>query len=191
MEDKKRVLVEAGAEREDSELEMKRVSAAIRMLGSSFFQEYTSGKRDKNLRTYDHMAFGAIEEHEEPSEDASWEYDDPMDDETIEALAAEDDDASLVLQFENAILDTVQDRQGPRHLFRELSGRTSSIAREVQIPWFLAPKAVQRGKERKRKRGQGQIQRFGSTHRQLLMSSLWPAGPLEGRMPDPSKLDQQ
>ena len=60
MEDKKRVLVEAGAERENSELEMKRVSAAIRMLGSSFFQEYTSGKRDKNLRTYDHMAFGAI-----------------------------------------------------------------------------------------------------------------------------------
>ena len=54
MEDKKRILVEAGAEREDGELEMKRVSAAIRMLGSSFFQEYTSGKRDKNLRTYDH-----------------------------------------------------------------------------------------------------------------------------------------
>ena len=49
MEDKKRVLVEAGAERENSELEMKRVSAAIRMLGSSFFQEYTSGNATRTF----------------------------------------------------------------------------------------------------------------------------------------------
>ena len=38
MDDKKRVLVESGAERAGGELEMKKVAAAIRMLGSSFFR---------------------------------------------------------------------------------------------------------------------------------------------------------
>ena len=65
-EDKKRILVESGAEH-GGVLENKKVSAAIRMLGSSFFQEYTSGKRDKTQKTYDHQAFG-VEEMEDPSE---------------------------------------------------------------------------------------------------------------------------
>ena len=64
MEDKKRVLVESGAEKAGEELQMKKDSAAIRMLGPSSFQEYTSGKLDKALKTYDHQAFG-VEETEE------------------------------------------------------------------------------------------------------------------------------
>lgn len=107
MEDKKRVLVESGAEKAGSELEMKRVAAAIRMLGSNFFQEYTSGRKDKALKTYDHMAFG-VDEVDEYGEEGQWE-DDPMEEETLEAMAAEDDDASMVLQFENALLDTAQE----------------------------------------------------------------------------------
>ena len=40
-EDKKRVLVESGAETQGNQLEWSKVVAAIRMLGSSFFQDYT------------------------------------------------------------------------------------------------------------------------------------------------------
>ena len=75
MDDKKRVLVESGAEKAGSELETKKVSAAIRMLGSSFFTEFTSGKREKNQKTYDHLALG-VDEVEEYSEDHAWEGDD-------------------------------------------------------------------------------------------------------------------
>ena len=108
MDDKKRVLVESGAEESGKELEMKRAPAAIRMLGSSFFQEYTSGKREKSQETYDHMAF-QVEDQEESMEDPTWESEEAVDKEGLETLAMEDDDASLVLQFENAVMDTIQD----------------------------------------------------------------------------------
>ena len=114
-------------------------------------REYTSGKRDKNLRTYDHMAFGAIEEHEEPSEDASWEYDDPMDDETIEALAAEDDDASLVLQFENAILDTVQGQKDLATFFVSYQDARRRLLEKSKFRGFWPPKQFKGGKKGKGK----------------------------------------
>ena len=107
-EDKKRVLVESGAE-QGGMLEMPKVEAAIRMLGSNFFQEYTSGKKDKNLKTYDHTAFAveeAIDDHE-PTLMMSGE--DVLDDVLLESLAIEDEDAALVLQFEGAIVDSVQE----------------------------------------------------------------------------------
>ena len=108
-EDKKRVLVESGVETPGSELEMSKVAAAIRMLGSSFFQEFTAGKKEKSMRTYDHHAFGA-EEVEEVGEEGPWE-EDQLDEEALETLAAFDEDASLVLQFEGTLLDTIQEDQ--------------------------------------------------------------------------------
>lgn len=93
MEDKKRVLVESGAEISSGELDMKKVSAAIRMLGSSFFQEYTSGKKDKGMKTYDHLAFG-VEEAEEYPDETMWENDEGFDEESVEAFAADDDKES-------------------------------------------------------------------------------------------------
>ena len=78
------------------------------MLGSSFFTEFTSGKREKNQKTYDHLALG-VDEVEEYSEDHAWEGDDTMEEDNLEILAAEDEDASMILQFENALMDTVQE----------------------------------------------------------------------------------
>ena len=52
-DDKKRLLVESGAEKQGAELEVHKVSAAICMLGSNFFQEFTTGKKDKTTaKTY-------------------------------------------------------------------------------------------------------------------------------------------
>ena len=77
------------------------------MLGSSFFQEYTSGKREKGQKTYDHMAFG-VDGLEDPMEESDWEPEETLDEEALGTLAM-DDDASLVLQFENEVMDAIQD----------------------------------------------------------------------------------
>ena len=88
-DDKKRVIVDSGAEK-GGEFEVAKVEAAVCMIGSGFFQDMVGAKRDKSLKTYDHTAFN-------------------LDDSTLEIMAAEDDeDAALVLQFEDAVAETGQ-----------------------------------------------------------------------------------
>ena len=70
---------------------MKKVSAVI---GLSFFHRCTLGTRGKARKTYDHLTFG-VEELDEHADKGMWEVEDPMDEETLEVLAADDDDASL------------------------------------------------------------------------------------------------
>ena len=87
---------------------MGKVTSAIRLLGSAFFQEYTTGKKDKTLKTYDQSAFTAEELEEE--EDLYWtNADEQWEDDNLEMLAAEDPDAALVLQFESAVNETIQE----------------------------------------------------------------------------------
>lgn len=107
-EDKKRVIVESGGE-SSGQLSMKRVTAAIRMIGSNFFQEMTGNRRDKSLKVYDSQTFVA-EDDEESFSESFMVTEDLLDDETIEILATEhqDDDASLVMQFEEAITEAIQ-----------------------------------------------------------------------------------
>ena len=107
-EDKKRVLVESGAERSGAELEVEKVNAAIRTLGSTFFQEFTTGKKDKNMKTYDHLTFG-VDHVDEPQEENLMDCEEEWDEETLEAMAVGDEDASLVWQCENAMMDTIQE----------------------------------------------------------------------------------
>ena len=107
-EDKKRVIVESGGE-SSGQLSMKRVTAAIRMIGSNFFQEMTGNRRDKSLKVYDSQTFVA-EDDEESFSESFMVTEDMLDDETINILATEhqDDDASLVMQFEEAITEAIQ-----------------------------------------------------------------------------------
>ena len=106
-EDKKRVLIEAGAEN-GGVLTMAKVTAAIRLLGAGFFQDYTGSKKTK-LRTYDQTAFVAEEEIDAEHE-TYYTQDDENDDDFVEQLAQEgDEDAILVTEYEAAMSDTVQD----------------------------------------------------------------------------------
>lgn len=106
-DDKKRVLVEAGAEKK-GKLKIDRVVSAIRMLGSKFFGEMIDQKRDKTQKVYDHNAFLTSEEPEDDQE--TYMMDDVYnEEEMIETLAAEnDEDANTVLAFEEAVVDSVQ-----------------------------------------------------------------------------------
>ena len=106
-EDKKRVLVEAGAET-GSQLTMAKVSAAVRMLGAGFFQDYTGGKKSK-LKTYDQSAF-LTEEMDTNEHDVFTAQDDEAEEDYLETLLMDgDDDAILISEYETAINDTIQD----------------------------------------------------------------------------------
>eukprot|EP00435_Cladocopium_sp_Y103_P013861 s2131_g3.t1 len=106
-DDKKRVIVDSKAEK-GGELKMPDVTAAIRMLGSGFFQDYTGARRDKGSKTYDHTAFTTEDEPEHESE-SFFTQDEVLEDDILEAMAAEnDEDTILVMQFEDSISDTIQ-----------------------------------------------------------------------------------
>ena len=88
-------------------MKLSRVAAAVRMLGSSFFQEYAFGKKDKTLKTYDHTAFVA-EEHDDQHDDWS-RYEDEWYEDEIDPNLHDDEDSALIVQFENAVVDSVQE----------------------------------------------------------------------------------
>ena len=105
-DDKKRVLIEAGAE-SGGNLTTKRVNAAIRMLGAGFFQDYTGAKKTR-LKTYDQSAF--LAEDLEEADETAFIMDEDLDDDFVETLVQQgDEDAILVSEYEGAINDTIQD----------------------------------------------------------------------------------
>ena len=105
-EDKKRVVVESDSSG-SGKLEMKKVSQAVRMLGSSFFQDFTGQKRNKG-KIYD--AYAMHTEDPEPEMESINHADDGLDDDLLDQWAAEgDEDAILVCDYEAALQDAVQD----------------------------------------------------------------------------------
>ena len=87
---------------------MESVTSAIRLLGSGFFQDYTGLKRDKNVKTYDHMAYH-MDDDNEGEHETFLAHEELLEDDVLEALAAEnDEDAILVMQFEDSISETIQ-----------------------------------------------------------------------------------
>ena len=106
-EDKKRVLVDADVV-DKGELTVKRVSSAIRMLGAGFFQEITAGKRTNKLKTYDQATL-VTEDCDDDLEPAMAAEIMEDDEQAVETLAQEgDDDATLVMDFENAAAELLQ-----------------------------------------------------------------------------------
>ena len=109
-EDKKRVVMESEAE---GSLTMKKVSEAIRLLGATFFHDVTGLKKGAKTKVYDQTTL-VSETHDEPYEHDEFMpgNEDMLDDERLEALAAEGDaDAALILDFEQAAQETVQEDQ--------------------------------------------------------------------------------
>ena len=89
-----------------------------------------------------------------------------MDEEAIEALAAEDDDASLVIQFENAILDTVQEDKDLATFLVSYQDARRRL-QEKSSRGFWPPKPFKGGKKGKEKgfkgRSKGLAQRVANS----------------------------
>eukprot|EP00435_Cladocopium_sp_Y103_P015268 s676_g3.t1 len=137
---KRRVIVESGAEKGGA-LELTKVRAASRMLGSGFFQDMTGGKRDKGLRTYDHTAFTLEETTEEKTQETFWVQDE-LDENMLEAFAAEDDeDAAFILQFEDAISDTTQNDSEMCAFYSTYQDARKRLAEKARFRGFRAVKS--------------------------------------------------
>ena len=156
-DDKKRVIVESGAEKGGS-LELPKVQSAIRMVGSGFFQEMTGAKCDKGLKTYDHTAFAMDEIPDEESPEAFWVQEE-LDDQTLEVLAAEDDeDAALILQFEDAIGDTIQNDSEMCAFYSAYQEARKRLSEKVRFRGFWSVKKGEKGKKGKSKgKGKGNL----------------------------------
>jgi hypothetical protein len=150
-EDKKRVIVESVAEKGGS-LELNKVQAAIRMVGSGFFQEMTGAKRDKGLKTYDHTAFTVDEIGDDDAQETFW-----VQDEVLETLAAEDDeDAALILQFEDAISETIQNDSEMCAFYSSYQEARKGLSEKVRFRGFWAVKRGDKGFGKKGKsKGKG------------------------------------
>ena len=154
-EDKKRVLVESGAEGTSKTLEWSKVVAAIRMLSSNFFQEYTGGKREKSQKTYDHMAFATDDiGDEEQEEEVFWTSDEMLDEETIATLASEhDDDANMILQFEDAITEAVQNDTELAAFFSSYQDARRRLTERVKFRGFWPVKKFGKSSGKKGSKG--------------------------------------
>eukprot|EP00435_Cladocopium_sp_Y103_P044369 s247_g12.t1 len=154
-EDKKRVIVESGAEK-GGVLDLTRVRAAIRMVGSGFFQEMTGNKKDKSLRTYDHTAFTVDEVGDDDANETFWVQDE-LDDQVLETLAAEDDeDAALILQFEDAISETIQNDSEMCAFYSSYQEARKRLSEKVRYRGFWAVRRGDKGQGKKGKnKGKG------------------------------------
>ena len=131
------MIVESGAE-DGGQLELRKVSAAIRMSGSSFFQDMTGQRREKSQNVYDHLTLAA-EECDESEVDAYYGHDDAWDDEAIDALAADnDEDASRILQFEDAVAvaEVVQGDHGLAAFFSTYQDARRRRSERVRVRGF-------------------------------------------------------
>lgn len=106
-EDKKKVIVESGGT-----LQYDKVSA-IRMLGSKFFQDVQGSKNTGRSKTYE-VNFQEVDEEVFASEEIypdGWDGADGMEN-TVDILLSEgDEDAAVVSQFEDVLLETIQNNE--------------------------------------------------------------------------------
>ena len=177
-DDKKRVIVESGAESGDGELDIKRVTSAIRMLASGFFQDLTGMRREKSLKTYDHTAFTVEENPETDGEPAFWTAAGPeelLDDHILETMAAEDDeDAALVMEFEDAIADTIQSNTDIAAFYTSYQEARKRLSDKVKYRGFWSvrkgfEKGGKKGKMKHRGKGGSLASRIANSYCRICM----------------------
>ncbi len=159
-EDKKRVLVDSGAE-SGGNLEMDKVTAAVRMLGAGFFQEMTGNRKDKSLKVYDTNAFVMDDVEDMGENDTFMVTEDGWDDDYVDSLAAEhDDDASLVVQFEDAVMETIANDQELSTFFSTYQDARRRLAEKNRVRGFWP---VRKSGEKGKKGGKGKSKGKGQS----------------------------
>ena len=143
-----RVLIDADVS-DKGELTVARVGGAIRMLGAGFFQEMTSGKKVSKLKTYDQTALMADDIDEGEHDQYTMAADVLDDDEqTVEALAQEgDDDASLVMDFEAAASELLQNDEELASAFTAYTDARRRLNEKVRSRgfWPISQKGKPKG----------------------------------------------
>ena len=172
-EDKKRVLVESGAEGGEA-LSIVKVSKAVRMLGAGFFEELTSGKKSNKQKVFDSNAFLAdADDVDKITDDIFVAEESGREDEFLEALWTEgDEDASLVCEYEEAAADLIQSDPEMASCYNAYLDARRRLADRFRSRGFWPPSQKGRGKGFKGKgKGGGKMNQRKSLQSRILSSN--------------------
>jgi hypothetical protein len=178
------VLVDADVA-DKGELTVKRVGAAIRMLGASFFQEMNGGKRASKLKTY-HQSTLVNEDIDDTENDqytmAAESLED--DDQAVEVLAQEgDDDAALVMDFESAeLLQNDEELASAFTAYTDARRRLNEKVRSRGF-WPISQKGKSKGSWKGPKGNFPRVMHPPAENPGVSMQTLQSSWTLESRMP--------
>ncbi|CAL1168143.1 unnamed protein product [Cladocopium goreaui] len=167
-EDKKRVILESDASLE-GKLTIVRVQEAIRLLGTTFFQEMTGlSKTSGKTKVYDqvHAALDETENQTEADDPAfTAQHDDVPEEEVMEALIAEgDEDACFVADFESAAADILQGDPDLSSAFSAYTEARRKLSEKVRFRGFWP---VQKGRGKGKNKGKGKFKNPWSGRKSL------------------------
>ena len=170
-EDKKRVILECDSKK--GSLEVTQVAAAIRMLGAGFFQEMTTGKRAAR-KTYDSSVFMAEDEEVEETDIAYHATGEDWEEEVVEVMMAEgDDDALMVMDFEAAATEVLQNDTELASAFTAYTDARRRLSEKARFRgfWPVQKHSFNKGK-RKDSKGSAKGKSFGKkTLQQKILNS--------------------
>ena len=107
-------------------------------------------KERQDSQTYDHMAFNVEEAEDVDEHEAYWTRDEPLDDDTIAVLASEnDEDATLIMQFEDAVQHAVQSDPDLTVLFSSYQDARRRLTERVKFRGFWPVKKGFKGSGKK------------------------------------------
>ena len=154
-DDKKKVILESDSSLE-GKLTINRVQEAIRLLGTSLFQEMTGlNKRNVKTKVYDQVNVTSDDhEHTAETDDTSFAtaHEEILDDEMIEVLAAEgDEDASFVADFEQAATEVLQNDPELAPAYSTYVEARKKLSEKVKSRGFWPVKGRGKGFKGKRK----------------------------------------
>ena len=149
-DDKKRVILESDSSLE-GRLTVQRVQEAIRLLGTSFFQEMTGlSKKTVKTKVYDQVNLAMDDTENQPDNDEFTyvsQHDEIAEDEMIETLAAEgDEDACFVADFEQAAAELVQGDSELAAAYSTYVEARKKLSEKVKPRGFWPIKGQGRGK---------------------------------------------
>ena len=150
-EDKKKVLIDVDAAN-TGKLTIAKVSAAIRMLGATFFHDMT-GQRKTRGKTYDQGTLLAedveMEETQQPVF-AAESLDSVNEEEAMEILVQEgDEDATLVADFEDSIQELVQGDEELAATYTAYTDARKRLSDKFKSRGFWPPNSSQKGGKNK------------------------------------------
>ena len=156
-EDKKRVILESEATTKGV-LEISKVNAAVRMLGSGFFHDVTGAKRVKG-KIYDNHALIAEDVAETEQVLVA---EDSFEEDFVDQLAAEgDEDAILVCEYESAMQDTIQEDEELAQAYNAYTDARKRLSDRFKNRGFWPSSVSSKGKSKSFK-GKGKASMKGS-----------------------------
>eukprot|EP00435_Cladocopium_sp_Y103_P026726 s892_g6.t1 len=167
-EDKKKIIVDC-----DGKLEYSKVTSSLQLLGSKFFAEVQSGtgsKMNPRTKTYDVNFVDDGEPEPDENEEPAFLVQEASDDAAFDILLAEnDEDALLISQFEDTIIDSLQNDQDVATCLNAYLEARRKISEKIKGRGFWGPKNP-KGKGRGKNKG-GFKNRFRKPLAQRIMES--------------------